>query len=289
MAVARNFEALKPESGEIAELPAAQDNVLTDRRVSFWESTLSVWLVRLVLLGAFVGLWQYASGTWIRPFYISKPTLIVSRLWDWIVSGEIWEHIGVTLEETLLGFFMGALLGFVVGIALGRMRFAARVLWPIIVAINSLPKVALAPLFILWFGIGLPMKVVLATVIVFFLVFYNTFTGVRDVDSDLINALRTMGGKQSHILLKVIIPSALLWVFTGLRISIPYALIGAVVGEIFASNKGVGYLIHASSTQFDTAGVFAGLLVLVIISSSLNAILTRLERSVFRWRQIQAA
>ncbi len=289
MAVARNFAALKPEAGEVIELPDAQDNVLSERRASFWETTLSVWAVRLALLAIFIGAWEYASGRWIRAFYISKPSLIVTRLWEWIVSGELWGHIGVTLEETLLGFFLGAFLGFITGLTLGRLRFAARVLWPIIVAINSLPKVALAPLFILWFGIGLPMKVVLATVIVFFLVFYNTFTGVRDVDTDLINALRTMGGRRRDILLKVIIPSALLWVFTGLRISIPYALIGAVVGEIFASNRGVGYLIHASSTQFDTAGVFAGLLVLVVISSSLNAILTRLERSVFRWRQIEAA
>lgn len=274
----RTHDVIQIQSGEVIDLPA-----LSDRSISTWRTPLAVWLVRLLLLAAFLYAWEHASGGLVRAFYISNPSSVMARLMEWIATGELWEHILVTLEETLIGFFMGSLLGFATGLVLGRLRFLADVLWPIIVAINSLPKVALAPLFILWFGIGLPMKVVLSTVIVFFLVFYNTFTGVRDVDQDLINVIRTMGGRQRDILLKVVVPSALLWVFVGLRISIPYALIGAVVGEIFASNRGIGYLINASSAQFDTAGVFAGLLVLVIISSSLNAALTRLERSMVRW------
>jgi NitT/TauT family transport system permease protein len=272
-------EAAAPEfsAANLAPAPVAERE-----RPSIFESHTLVVTVQLVIVIGLIGLWEYASGVWIRPFYLSKPSLIGERLLEWVVSGELWFHLEVTLLETLLGFFFGALLGFSAGLLLGRSPFLARVCHPFIVAINALPKVALAPLFILWFGIGLLMKVVLSVVIVFFLVFYNTFTGVRSVDPDLINIVRTMGAKRRHLVMKVMIPSALLWVFTGLRISIPYALIGAVVGEIFASNRGIGYLINSSASQFDTAGVFAGLLVLTCLATGFNAILSRVERASVR-------
>ena len=172
------------------------------------------------------------------------------------------------------------------GLSLGRSKLLADIFRPFIVAFNALPKIALAPLFILWFGIGLQMKVILASVIVFFLVFYNTYTGASNVEKEIIEIVRTMGGTRRHILLKVVIPSALLWVFTGLRISVPYALIGAVIGEIFASNAGIGYLVQASASQFDTTGVFAGLAVLAILASLFNIVLERAERISSRWRSL---
>lgn len=239
---------------------------------------------RILLLLALLAAWEYGSGRWVRAAYVSKPTLVAERLFEWIATGEIWEHLLVTLQEAVIGFVAGAAAGFTVGLALGRNEFLAQVLNPFIAALNALPKVALAPLFILWFGIGLQMKVVLAVTIVFFLVFYNTFTGVRDVEEDLVHIVKTMGASRWDILRKILIPSALLWVFTGLRISIPYALIGAVVGEIFASNKGLGYLIQSSGAQFDTAGVFAGLILLVIVSSAFGSLLTQAERWLLRWR-----
>jgi NitT/TauT family transport system permease protein len=242
------------------------------------DSQRFVALCQLALLAGFLGLWEIASGRWLKPFYISAPSLIAARLWGWIASGELWRHIEVTLEETVLGFLSGALLGFLAGLTLGRAPFAYRVFGPFLVAVNALPKVALAPLFILWFGIGLPMKVVLATVIVFFLVFYNTLAGVRAVDQDLMHIIATMGASRRQVVVKVMIPSALMWVFTGLRISIPYALIGAVVGEVFASDVGVGYLINSSAAQFDTAGVFAGLAVLTVLASLFNGLLGLIER-----------
>src|SRR5690606_8570383 len=130
----------------------------------------------------------------------------------------------------------------------------------------SLPKVALAPLFIVWFGIGLEMKVILTAAIVFFIVFLNTFTGVREVSAELVAILRLMGAKERHLLTKVIVPSAIVWVFAGLRLSVPYALIGAVVGEIIASNRGLGYLVAHAAGQFDTAGTFAALFSIVILA-----------------------
>ena len=259
----------------VAVAPAEQDA----DRPSLRDKPIVALACQAVLLIAFLALWETASGRWVRPFYISKPSLIADRLWGWLVSGDLWHHLEVTLEETVIGFFVGALTGFTAGLILGRSPFAARVFGPFIVAVNALPKVALAPLFILWFGIGLPMKVLLAGVIVFFLVFYNTFTGVQSVDDDLINIVRTMGAKRRQVVMKVIIPSALLWVFTGLRISIPYALIGAVVGEVFASNAGIGYLINSSAAQFDTAGVFAGLAILTVLAACFTWLLGWIERN----------
>ena len=243
-----------------------------------------VWLARTAVLVFSIAIWEYASGRWIRATYVSRPSLIAGRLIEWFASGEIWGHLAATLQEAILGFAVGASFGFLVGLALGRSDFLSLVLNPFIGALNALPKVALAPLFILWFGIGLEMKIVLTVTIVFFLVFYNTYTGVRDVDEDLVNIVRTMGASRFQVLVKILIPSALIWVFAGLRISIPYALIGAVVGEIFASNKGIGYLIQSSGGQFDTAGIFAGLILLVAISVGFNGLLGKLESMLLRWR-----
>jgi NitT/TauT family transport system permease protein len=170
------------------------------------------------------------------------------------------------------------------GFLLGRQQFLARALDPFILAIYSLPKVALAPLFILWFGIGIAPKIVLAAVIVFFLVFYNTYAGVRDADQDLIDVVRLMRGSKFQVMWLAVIPSTMVWVFTGLKIAVPYALIGAVVGEMMASNKGLGSLISGAAGQFDTAGVFAALFVLMIISTVLNQILQRLEIFILRWK-----
>jgi NitT/TauT family transport system permease protein len=255
-----------------------------DDRPSVLEQPAVAFFCQIVILAVLLGAWEYVSGRYVRLFYVSKPSLIAERIWGRVVLGDLWHDLAVTMEETLIGFFFGALTGFVAGLALGRSPFAARVFNPFIVAVNALPKVALAPLFILWFGIGLLMKVVLAVVIVFFLVFYNTFTRVQSVDPDLIDIVRTMGARRHHVVLKVMIPSALLWVFTALRISIPYALIGAVVGEVFASNAGIGYLINSSASQFDTAGVFAGLVILTMLAAGLTWLLGRIERSTLKSR-----
>jgi len=158
------------------------------------------------------------------------------------------------------------------------------VLDPFVLAIYAIPKVALAPLFIVWFGVGLTMKVILATVTVFFIVFFNTLAGVRNVDPDLVNAVWLMGGTPRTILLKVVIPHALGSALTGARIAIPYALIGAVIGELIASNRGIGYLISSTASQFDTAGTFASLIVLTIMAAGLNLLVDTIDRRTSRWR-----
>jgi NitT/TauT family transport system permease protein len=190
----------------------------------------------------------------------------------------------VTLTETLVGFAAGTVFGVLLGLALGMNRYVAEILDPFIVALYSLPKVALAPLFILWFGIGIFSKIILVSFGVFFLMFYNTFSGVTSVDRDLIDSLRLMGANRLQIARTVILPATMVWIFTGMKVSVPYALIGAVVGEMLASNRGIGYLVQSSAGQYDTTGVFAALTVLMIISVGIQSLLKHGEKRFLHWR-----
>ncbi|HEU5068450.1 MAG TPA: ABC transporter permease, partial [Sphingomicrobium sp.] len=246
------------------------------------------WLVlaawRLAIAVVVLVVWQLLSGRVIKPFWISSPLAIADQLGAWISTGQLWLHVEVTLTETVLGFVFGALSGVAVGLTLGLNRRMAMVLDPFIVALYSLPKIALAPLFILWFGVGITSKVVLSTFIVFFLVFYNTYAGTLAVEAELVDVLRLMGARPVQIVRKVILPSVLIWIFTGMKVSVPYALIGAVVGEMMASNRGLGYLIQASAGQYDTGGVFAALFVLMIISTLLHGLLKYCEKRMLRWK-----
>jgi NitT/TauT family transport system permease protein len=250
-----------------------------------WKEAATIAAWRIAIVVCFLALWEYSSGRWIKPFWFSSPSVIWAQLMTWASSGDLWLHVQVTLMETLLGFIFGALAGVIVGMTLGLNRRLAAILDPFIIGFYSLPKIALAPLFILWFGVGLTSKVILATFIVFFLVFYNTYAGTLAVSQELVDVLRLMGARRHQIVRKVILPSALIWIFTGMKISVPYALIGAVVGEMMASNKGLGYLIQASAGQYDTGGVFAALFVLMIISTTLHAILKRSEKIMLRWQE----
>jgi sulfonate transport system permease protein len=245
---------------------------------------LRLMAARLAMLAAALAIWEFVGGRYVDPFWISRPSEVYARLATWTSTGTLWFQVSITLEEMLVGFLIGATIGVFAGFLLGRNENLSRLLDPFIMAIYSLPKVALAPLFILWFGIGLKPKIVLAAVVVFFLVFYNTYAGVRDVDPDLVNVVRLMGGSRLQILLFVVLPGSLVWIFTGLKIAVPYALIGAVIGEIMASNRGIGFLIESAAGQFDTAGVFAALVVLMIISVALNELLSRSERFLLRWK-----
>ena len=245
--------------------------------------TVLAWRAAIVVIC--LAAWEFASGRLIKPFWISSPSEIWRQLSVWVATGQLWLHVEVTLSETLMGFAFGAISGVAVGLALGLNRRLAAVLDPFIVAFYSLPKIALAPLFILWFGVGLTSKVVLATFVVFFLVFYNTYAGTLAVEAELIDVLRLMGARRGQIIHKVILPSALIWIFTGMKSSVPYALIGAVVGEMMASNKGLGYLIEAAAGQYDTGGVFAALFVLMIIATGLHELLKQSERLMLRWRE----
>jgi NitT/TauT family transport system permease protein len=256
---------------------------------TWWQrhgTTTMVWLVRVVLVAALLVLWEIAADRWIDITFISRPSEIVGRLGDWIEDGTLWSNSWITIQEIVYGFLLGAAAGVLAGFVLASLTFAYRVLDPFMMALYSIPKVALAPLFIVWFGIGMHMKVLLAAATVFFLVFLNTAAGVREVDRGLVDAVRLMGGSRWHVLRKVVLPSSMTGVLTGLKVAVPYALIGAVIGELVASNRGLGYLINDAAAQFDTAGVFATLVVLSVIAGVLNIVVNLIGKRVNRWKPI---
>lgn len=231
-------------------------------------------------------LWQGASGRLVDNFFISNPIDVGTRLAGWVGDGSLFVHLWATVYATVVGFFVGAVGGVVLGIWLGVSPFTSRLLSPYLNALNALPKVALAPLFVLWFGLGLESKIALAAVLVLFLVFLNTYAGVREVDQDLIDGARLMKATRTQLIGKVIIPSAMSWVFAGLKISVPYALIGAVLGEMIAANRGLGYLVQFSGSQFDSAGVFAVLIVIALLAVALNFLVEIVQHRIQQWRVV---
>jgi NitT/TauT family transport system permease protein len=249
---------------------------------------MTVNLLRVLFGLALLAAWQILSPWTELEFFLSTPSEIARSLWDLLRNGSLVFHAGITAIEALAGFALGGFAGMLCGLLLGRFTLLADVLEPFLTAFYSLPKAALAPLFILWFGIGLDMKIILSASIVFFLVFLNTFTGVRQVSREQIAILRLMGAKERHLVTKVVIPSAVVWVFTGLRLSVPYALIGAIVGEIIASNRGLGYLLSHAAAQFDTAGTFAALFAIMALALVLNLAVKLAETSLLPWRRAEA-
>lgn len=239
-----------------------------------------------VLLGIIlVGGWHFASGTLINDFYISNPRAVFVRIVEWMADGSLLRHTWSTTYETLLGFAIGALVGIVLGFWLGVHDFASRVLHPFLLFFFALPKPALAPLLILWFGFGPGSKIALAALLVFFLVFYNTYSGVREVDRDYVDVVRLMNGRPNQVFMKVIVPSALTWVLAGVQVSVPFALIGAIVGEMLAANQGLGYLVQYAGAEFDTAGVFAALIAIAVLAVALNKVVDLVEAALQPWKR----
>lgn len=254
-------------------------------RDSVGPSTWTVSLLRLLVLAVALVVWQLTARALEIEFFISKPTEIWDKLVEWVGSGYLIDNLGVTLQATFYGFLLGSATGIVVGFVLGLIPLLGRLFDPFITAVYSLPKLALAPLFVLWFGIELEMKVVLTAVIVFFLVFWNTYTGVRERDTELVDVLRVMGAKRRDIIRKVVLPGSLTYIYVGLKLAIPYALVGAVVGELIASNQGLGYILMSAAGAFDTAGIMAALVILMLIATLMNALLNLSEVYVMRWKR----
>jgi NitT/TauT family transport system permease protein len=240
-------------------------------------------LFGLLLLAA----WQLASGRLIREMFVSSPTAVARELVDLFVSGAIWIHLQTTLLEFGIGYLVGALCGIAVGAVLGRSAFISAVTQPYIMAFYSIPKVALAPLFIIWFGIGINSKIAMVASFTMFLVFVNTFFAIRSINEHFVNLARLMGASNITLLRRILLPSAAPGILLGLRTSIPYGMIGAVVGEFMASNRGLGFLIYSKSQLFDAAGMFAAIVVLVAIVVGLTQIVERLERRVARWVRVE--
>lgn len=236
---------------------------------------------RLSVFMVLLAVWQFAPSPALR-FWVSDPIDIVGRLYDWMLDGSLWDNLAATLTAMALGYGIGTAAGIALGLLFGFLPTLHRVLSPYISALYALPKIALAPLFVIVLGIGLASKIALVALTVFFLVLTATLDGVRHVDRDLARTLVLMGATRDEIIRKVLVPAALPWIFTGMRIAVRYAFTNTLLAELIASNRGIGSLIEYYSGTFDAAGAYAAILVLVICSVGLTELLSRIEARMAR-------
>ncbi len=235
--------------------------------------------LRVLLLVVIIGGWELGARVGIiDPFFWGQPSGIWAQLVTWVrdgtAQGPLWEQILVTLEEAVLGFAIGVVLGVIFGVVLGTNRFLSDVLAPYIKAFNSIPRVALAPIFAIGFGLGMQSKVALAVVLVFFIVFFNAFQGVREVDRSLLANARILGAGRRRVATDVIIPSALTWIIASMHVSFSFALVGAVVGEFIGGIQGLGLMVQTAGANFNNNGVFAALLILAVVALAAEALVT---------------
>ncbi|SDC95163.1 ABC transporter permease [Paraburkholderia lycopersici] len=242
-------------------------------------------IARTLLIVAVLVIWQaLVSGGLVDPFWISSPVLVAKELWSQASSGTLVSDIGITVFEALIAFVISAVLGIASGLLLARSPFWDMVLAPLIVVVNSMPRVAIAPLIILWFGIGLAAKVITAFTLVYFILLVNTLNGAKNVDNDIRTIALLMGASRKDMLFKVTLPSALPWIFAGLNLGLTYSLLGVIVAEILSSNEGLGFVIAHNAGNFNTAGVFAGLIALSFVAWVFAIVMRTIESRLLSWK-----
>jgi len=251
-------------------------------RARWSERGLTVIGLRIVVVLVVIGCWQFASGRLLPDYAISSPTEVVTALRQYLGSSSGWLDIETTGEEIIVGFALGVLLGTVMGLVLGSFRLAGQVLEPLIAAVNGIPKIALAPLFLLFFGIGEWSKIAIATTGVSFVVFYNLYLGLRLRERELVEIVQVMGGRRHHVLSYVTLPTLASPFFAALKTGGPFAILGVIGGEFIASSQGVGHELFTAAENLDAASEFAGLIVLVVMTLILNGLLTSLDKFVLK-------
>lgn len=256
-------------------------------------SAARVRAIQLTIVAAIVIVWETgARQGWIDRFFFSQPSAFLGRAVQWLADPAgsmlggrtIYRHIFVTLEEMAGGFILGVLFGVVAGFLLGRSVFLARVFHPFIQILNALPRLVLAPIFVLLLGIDERSKIALSFTLVFFIVFFNAYQGVREADRCILNNVRLLGATETQLARHVLFPSALTWILSSLHTSVGFALVGAVVGEYLAAARGLGWVISQAQGNFDADGVFAGMLILALIVVIVELGVTGLERRLLRWK-----
>jgi len=233
-----------------------------ETRVRDTTRRAAVALGRAVVLALFLGGWGFVSGRWMDRQFVSDPRGVLEAFEGLVASGRLWPNLLQTLSEVLGGYAVGATLGILLAAVLAVADTAHRILRPFLIALYSIPKIALAPLIIMWFGLGTAPKVILAAAFVFFVVFMNMAAGVRSVNAELVRLVHVMGAGRRDLLWKVTLPSSVPYLMTGLRLAIPEALIGAVIGEFISANRGLGYLVNSAASQFNTAATLAAIVAL---------------------------
>ena len=256
----------------------------------------TLWLWQLSLLLALFAFWHVMTVPGLIPpmlfdderqaaFFFGEPLKILSRVWSWFVrDADIYKHLGVTLTETLAAFAVGSVLGLAGGLWLALAPIASALLEPYIKAFNAMPRIILAPIFSVWFGLGMGSKVALGVTLVFFIVFFNVYQGVKEVSPVVLANARMLGASQRQLLRQVYLPSATSWVFSSLHTSVGLAFVGAVVGEYLGSSQGVGYLILQAEGSFDINTVMAGILVLTAFALVLDDMVGRIEKHLMKWQ-----
>jgi NitT/TauT family transport system permease protein len=228
------------------------------------------------------------GATLLPPFFFSNPLDVAQRVFKWFADGTIWKHLWITLSEAMLAFVIGSIGGVVVGFWFARQPRVAAVFDPYVKMINALPRVVLAPIFTLWFGLGIWSKVALGVTLVFFIVFFNVYQGVKEVSPTVLANARMLGMNDRQLMRHVYWPSALSWMFSSLHTSVGFAVVGAVVGEYLGSAAGLGYLIQQAEGVFDVAGVFAGMFVLAAFVIAIDWVVTLIENRLLVWRPVAA-
>ena len=272
-------------------VPAREQSLLAreERRAADGRrhEAIRIFALRAIVLAGILGFWWVASGTLIDRLFVSDPASVLISFAQISLDGTLWWHLERTLLEMTLGYVLGVVVGVGLAVVISWIPRGDQIARPLMLGIFAMPKVALAPLVIVWFGINLLPKVILAASLVLFIVYFSTLAGFAAVNRDLVASIRVMGASRAALFLKLILPSAAPYIFSAMRITLPGALIGAIIGEFVSSNRGVGFLIAYASSRYDTAQVFAGILSLLIFVLILNSMLSRFERHIARWRPDQ--
>jgi len=252
------------------------------------KTGLLAWQVAVAAV--IIVVWQVASTTHLfgNPddiaFFFSTPGAVAAQIWRWVIGGTIWYHLWITLLESMLAFVIGSVAAILIGFWFARQPTLAAIFDPYVKAANALPRVVLAPIFTLWFGLGIWSKVALGVTLVFFIVFFNVYQGVREVNTTVLSNARMLGMSERQLLRHVYWPSALSWMFSSLHTSVGFAVVGAVVGEYLGAAAGLGYLIQQAEGVFDVGGVFAGMFVLAAFVLLIDWAVTLVERRLLVWR-----
>ena len=275
--------------GSLAAPGGSPVDLVARRRSQARRRVLQIQGLRLLVAVVILGGWELGVRAGIiDKFFWSQPSDIAQKLWAWITQGTdlgpIWIQLAVTMQETVGGFIVGSILGVIFGVLLGRSRLLAEVMGPYIKAANAIPRVVVGALFAISLGLDIKAKIATAAILVFFVVFFNAFQGVREVDRNLVANARILGARSRQLTTEIIIPSALSWIIASLHTSFGLALVGAVVGELFGATQGLGELIYSAKNNFDAAGVFAGMALLAAIALVAEALITALETRLIRWR-----
>jgi NitT/TauT family transport system permease protein len=274
------------KSGQPVETETAARNA---GRIKARRRSTAIWVGRVLLAVAVVGGWQwFTTEGWVDKFFFGQP----SEIWDSLVKlftegtafGTIWENLGVTAQEAFLGFLLGTAVGVVLGILLGSNKYLSAVVGPYIRIVNSIPRIVLGSIFIVAFGLGVFPKILLAAVLVFFVVFFNAFQGVREVDQNLVANVRVLGASPYQVAMHVTIPSAMTWIIASLHTAFGFAIIGALVAEVLGAQKGIGLIISQAQGTFDPNTVFACMVIIAVVTLFAESLINLLEHRLLKWR-----